>query len=107
MVITWQQLQPQRKPSFSVAKEAAPSPDDLANFAEAEKKSWHKLTCRSVTCMAAGTENILATAGKDKQLVVYHTIEKIVKHTFNLGSVATCVDIHGSLVVAGDKKGKL
>jgi pre-mRNA-processing factor 19 len=109
MVTTWQQLQPQRKPSLSAAKEAAPSPDDLANFTEVDKKSWHKSTCRSVTCMAAGssTDNLVASAGKDKQLVVYHTIEKVVKHTFHLGSVATCVDIHGSLVVAGDDKGKL
>jgi pre-mRNA-processing factor 19 len=115
MVTTWQQLQPQRKPSLSAAKAAAPTPDDLANFTEVDKKSWHKSTCRSVTCMAASSasttdttnSNLVATAGKDKQLIVYHTIEKVVKHTIHLGSVATCVDIHGSLVVAGDEKGKL
>lgn len=106
MVSTWQQLQPQRKPSLAAAKAAAPSGDVLASIAKVESKSYHKTTCKSVTCMAA-FENLVATAGKDKQLVVYDKDSKVVQHTFAIGTVATCVDIFGDLVAAGDAKGKV
>jgi pre-mRNA-processing factor 19 len=104
MVDTWQTLQPQRKPTLKAAAAAAPTPEALASYAEIESKAWHKSTCRSILCMA-GYQDLLVTAGKDKQIVVYDTVEKVVKHSFP--GVATCVDIHGSLVAAGDSEGRV
>ena len=51
--------------------------------------------------------DLLATAGKDSQVVIYSVEEEIVKHTFSIGSVPTCVNILGDIVVVGAAKGKV
>jgi pre-mRNA-processing factor 19 len=106
MVDTWQKLHPQRKPMLKAAAAAAPSPKDLAEYSKVDNKAWHKSTCRNVLCMAASGD-LIVTAGKDKQVVVYHAEDKVVKHTFSFGSIATCVDVHQTMLVAGDAKGRV
>ena len=107
MVDTWGMLQPQRKPMLKTAAAAAPTPEDLANYASVDKKSWHKSSCKGLTCMAKSGD-LVVTAGKDKQIVVYSVTEKIVKNSFSFGTtMPTCVDIHKSLVAVGNAKGNI
>jgi pre-mRNA-processing factor 19 len=106
MVDTWQRLHPQRKPMLKAAAAKAPSPEMLASYTKKDTKNWHKSTCRSVICMASHGD-LLVTAGKDKQVVVYSAEEEVVKHTFNVGSVPTSVDIYESLVAVVAAKGKI
>lgn len=104
MVDTWQRLHPQRKPMLKEAASKAPTPEAVASYTKTDTKNWHKSTCRSVICLA-GHGDLLVTAGKDKQVVVYSAGEEVVKHTFSLASVPTCVDVHQSLVAVAAEKG--
>lgn len=106
MVDTWQRLHPQRKPMLKAAAAKAPTPEILASYTKNNTKNWHKSTCRSVICMA-GNGNLLVTAGKEKQVVVYSAEEEVVKHTFNVGSVPIGVDIYESVVVVAAAKGQI
>ena len=107
LVDTWGTLQPQRKPKLKAAAASAPSPEDLANYTSVEKKSWHKSSCKGLTCMAKSGD-LIVTAGKDKQIVVYSVTEKVVKNSFSFGrTIPTCVDIHQNLVVVGNGKGSV
>jgi pre-mRNA-processing factor 19 len=104
LVNTWQTLQPKRKPMLKEAAAGAPSADDLAAYGEIENKAWHKSTCRGLNFLA-GCGDFLVTAGKDKQVVVYHVGEKVVKHSF--AGTPTCADVNENFVVTGDAKGKI
>jgi len=104
LVNTWQTLQPKRKPMLKQAASEAPKGEDLAAYAEVDNKAWHKSTCRGLNCLA-GDGEYLVTAGKDKQVVVYHAGEKVVKHSFP--GTPTCVDINESVVAMGDAEGKI
>ncbi len=104
MVDTWQRLHPQRKPMLKVAAANAPTPEALASYKKVDTKNWHKSTCRSVICMASHGD-LLVTAGKDKQVVVYSAKEEVVKHMFTMESVPTCVNIFESLVVVAVANG--
>lgn len=110
MTETWQKLSKGRKGMLKAVSAETPTPDNLAKYADIHKKSWHKSTNKGIVCMARspGTENTLvATSGKDKQLVVYKEDDEIVIHTFAFGSVATSIDVSRTLLVAGDGKGNL
>eukprot|EP00536_Pseudo-nitzschia_multiseries_P002601 jgi/Psemu1/322623/estExt_fgenesh1_pg.C_350005 len=101
----WTQLNKVRKPTLKAAAASAPSPQNLADCAFLETKAWHKSTNRGILAIASGENNLTVTAGKDKQLVVYNEVDKVVQHTFAFGSVPTCVDIGKTVVVAGNAKG--
>ena len=106
----WQTLNKGRKPMLKAAGAAAPTPENLSRYTEVDKKAWHKSTNKGIPCMARysnGDSGLIATAGKDKQLVVYSEEDQVVQHTFAFGSVATCIDIGSTMVVAGDAKGKV
>lgn len=102
----WGELNKVRKPTLKAAAAEAPSPQTLGDCAFLETKAWHKSTNRGIPCIASSS-HLTATAGKDKQIVVYNEVDKVVQHTFALGSVATCVDIGKTLVVAGNAKGTI
>lgn len=106
MLETWQTLHPNRKPLLKAAAAQAPTLDTLGSFAKNNTKKWHKSTCRAVVAMARDA-GLLVTAGKDKQVVVYSIEEEVVKHTFSVGGVPTCVGIRGDVVVVGVDKGKV
>ena len=109
MVETNGELMAKRKPALKAAAAAAPSPEELAGYTEIENKAWHKSTCRSIHCLASsgGTNNnFIATAGKDNQIVIYDSVEKVAKYTFKHAGV-TRVDVNDQMVVAGDAKGKI
>mmetsp|Transcript_26603 Transcript_26603/g.62495 ORF Transcript_26603/g.62495 Transcript_26603/m.62495 type:complete len:560 (+) Transcript_26603:221-1900(+) len=102
----WTELNKLRKPTLKAAAAEAPSPQTLGECEFLETKAWHKSTNRGIPCISSdGDGHLTVTAGKDKQVVVYNEIEKVVQHTFALGSVATCVDIKKGLVAAGNAKG--
>jgi pre-mRNA-processing factor 19 len=106
----WQQLSKGRKAVLKAAGAAAPTPENLSQYVEIDKKAWHKSANKGIPCMARysnGDSGLIATAGKDKQLVVYNEKDQVVQHTFAFGSVATCIDIGSTMVVAGDDKGKV
>jgi pre-mRNA-processing factor 19 len=106
----WQTLSKGRKSMLKAAGAAAPTPENLTRYTEVDKKAWHKSTNKGIPCMARysnGDSGWIATAGKDKQLVVYSEEGQVVQHTFAFGSVATCIDIGRTMVVAGDAKGKV
>ena len=107
MTDVWTQLSKVRKPTLKAAAAEAPTKETLAAYQFLEKKAWHKSTNRGIPCISGNSENLTVTAGKDKQLVVYNESEQVVQHTFNFGSVATCVDIGNALVVAGNAKGNI
>jgi pre-mRNA-processing factor 19 len=107
---TWANLNKERKAMLKAAAAVSPTPEDLAKFAETDKKAWHKTACKGISCMAQTRQNedsLIATAGKEKQLVVYKEDDEVVLHTFSFGSVATCIDISRDMIVAGDAKGKV
>lgn len=107
---TWQRLNKERKPVLKALGAEAPTPEDLAKYVEVDKKAWHKSTNKGIQCMAQSSGNdrtLIATAGKDKQLVVYKEEDQVVQHTFSFGSVASCIDVSSKMVVAGDAKGKI
>jgi len=114
----WAELNKVRKPMLKAAASEAPSPKTLGDCEFLETKAWHKSTnrgipCISSSCNSSGDNNdsdshyLTVTAGKDKQLIVYNEVDQVVQHTFAFGSVATCVDIGKSLVVAGNTKGAI
>jgi WD40 repeat protein len=103
---SWKNLNAGRKAMLKAAAAEAPTPEDLATYQDVDQKAWHKSSCKGVPLMSK-SGSLIVTAGKDKQIVVYHEVEQVVKETFNFGSVATCVDIASNLVVAGDSKGKI
>lgn len=107
----WAELNKIRKPRLKAAALEAPSPKTLADCAFLETKAWHKSTNRGIPCISSSrtgdSSHLTATAGKDKQLVVYNEVDKVVQNTFALGFVATCVGIGNSLVVAGNAKGTI
>ena len=102
----WKPLSAGRKAMLKAAAAEAPTPEDLASYQDVDQKAWHKSSCKGVPTMSK-SGSLVATAGKDKQIVVYHEVEQVVKDTFNFGTVATCVDVGPGLVVAGDSKGKI
>lgn len=102
----WTKLNAERKPMIKAMAAEAPTPETLAEYQDVDQKAWHKSTCKGVPCMAKSGD-LIVTAGKDKQLVVYHEVEEVVKQTLTFGSVATCVDIGPIMVAAGDGKGKI
>ena len=106
MLGAWETLHPNRKPLLKAAALQAPSPEAVASFTKKNTKNWHKTTCRGVNAMARDGD-LLATAGKDSQVVIYSVEEEVVKHTFSIGSVPTCVNILGDIVVVGAAKGKV
>lgn len=106
MLETWQKLHPTRKPLLKAAAAEAPTAEVLGTYAKKDTKNWHKSTCRSVIAMARDGD-ILVTAGKDKQVVVYSVTEEVVKYTFAIGSVPTCVGVLGDVVIVGAAKGKV
>ena len=106
MTEVWTQLNKVRKPTLKAAAAEAPSPQNLASCAFLDKKAWHKSTNRGISCIASDN-HLTATAGKDKHVVVYNEADQVVQHTFNFGSVATCVGIGKTVVVAGNAKGKI
>uniref|UniRef100_A0A7S4AL68 Pre-mRNA-processing factor 19 n=1 Tax=Pseudo-nitzschia australis TaxID=44445 RepID=A0A7S4AL68_9STRA len=109
----WTQLNKVRKPTLKAAAADAPSPKNLGDIAFLEKKAWHRSTNQGITCIASGgndsdnNNNLTVTAGKDKHLVVYNEVDQVVQHTLPFRSVATCVDIGKTLVVAGNDKGNV
>jgi len=79
----------------------------LAAFVAGDKKALHKTTCKGLTAMAK-SENVLVTAGKDKQVIAYSLSENVVLQSFNFGSIPTLVDIfQSSLVAAANKNGRI
>ncbi|KAL3934204.1 MAG: hypothetical protein SGBAC_010026 [Bacillariaceae sp.] len=107
MVDAWGTLQPQRKPMLKQAAASAPTAEDLAAYVAGDKKALHKTTCKGLTAMAK-SDNVLVTAGKDKQVIAYSLTENVVLQSFNFGSIPTCVDIHqSSLVAAANKNGRI
>ncbi|KAG7353260.1 WD-40 repeat-containing protein [Nitzschia inconspicua] len=103
-------LMANRKAILKAGAAEAPSQEDLSKFAEIDTKAWHKSTNKGIPCMAQtrGPEsNLIATAGKDKQLVVYNQEDQVILHTFPFGSVGTSIDISTEMVAAGDAKGKV
>lgn len=106
MLETWEKLHPNRKPLLKAAAVQAPSPEALASFAKKSTKNWHKSSCRSVIAMARDGD-LLVTAGKDMQVVVYSVDEEVVKHTFSIGSVPTCVSVFGDVLAVGATNGKI
>jgi pre-mRNA-processing factor 19 len=107
MVDTWGKLQPQRKPMLKTAAASAPTKEDLATYDSIDKKAYHKSTCKGLTSMESSGD-LVVTAGRDKQVLVYSVSEKVVKHSFNFGTIPTCVDIYeSSLVVASNAGGRV
>jgi pre-mRNA-processing factor 19 len=110
MTDAWVKMNKERKAMVKAAAADSPSSEDLAKFADIDMKAWHKSTNKGISCMAQTPGNeasLIATAGKDKQIVVYKVQEEVVMHTFAFGSVATCVDVCSTMVVAGDAKGQI
>jgi pre-mRNA-processing factor 19 len=107
---TWQKLSKERKALLKAAALEAPSPEDLAKYTDTDNKAWHKSSNKGISCMAqtvGSDKSLIATAGKDKQIVVYNEDDQVVQNTFSFGRIATCIDVSGSVVVAGDGKGKI
>ena len=104
----WTQLNKERKPMLKAAAAEAPTVESLGKYEFIEKKSWHKSSNRGISSMSATEDsNLIVTAGKDKQLVVYNQSDQVVQHTFGFGCIATCADIGNAMVVAGNQKGKI
>ncbi|KAL3917639.1 MAG: hypothetical protein SGILL_004619 [Bacillariaceae sp.] len=99
-----------RKGMLKAAAAEAPSPEDLAKYADIDTKAWHKSSNKGISCMAqskGGAKALIATAGKDKQIVVYNEDDQVVQNTFSFGRIATCIDVSDSIVVGGCGKGKI
>jgi pre-mRNA-processing factor 19 len=110
MTDAWVKMNKERKAMVKAAAADSPSSEELAKFADIDKKAWHKSTNKGISCMAQTPGNetsLIATAGKDKQIVVYKVQEEVVLHTFASGSVPTCIDVCNAIVVAGDANGKV
>jgi pre-mRNA-processing factor 19 len=119
MVSTWETLHKGRKARQKQAAAAAPAPEALVQcFALVEntqEKSWHKTSCKGVTAMASHTStadgtvasNIIVTAGKDKQTVVYDCQRQVVLHTVASGkAIVDSVDLNETHFVMGTRDGK-
>eukprot|EP00537_Pseudo-nitzschia_pungens_P008847 CAMPEP_0172381010 /NCGR_PEP_ID=MMETSP1060-20121228/70732_1 /TAXON_ID=37318 /ORGANISM="Pseudo-nitzschia pungens, Strain cf. cingulata" /LENGTH=590 /DNA_ID=CAMNT_0013108777 /DNA_START=282 /DNA_END=2054 /DNA_ORIENTATION=+ len=115
----WAQLNKVRKPTLKAAAASAPSPQSLAACKFLGTKAWHKSTNRGILGIASGgnnndhsnsnnnnnDHNLTVTVGRDKQIVVYNEVDKVVQHTFALGSVPTSVDIGKTVIVVGSNEG--
>mmetsp|Transcript_20574 Transcript_20574/g.48335 ORF Transcript_20574/g.48335 Transcript_20574/m.48335 type:complete len:576 (-) Transcript_20574:158-1885(-) len=105
----WAQLNKVRKPTLKAAAASAPSPQSLAACKFLGTKAWHKSTNRGILGIASGgnnnDHNLTVTVGRDKQIVVYNEVDKVVQHTFALGSVPTRVDIGKTVIVVGSNQG--
>ena len=106
MMETWKTLSSGRKASLKAAAATAPGPDVLAQYAKTDSQSWHKTTCKGLNSVAT-CGDLIATCGKDKQVILYSTEEKVIKYSWQFGTVPTCLDVSKSLVVASDKGGKV
>jgi pre-mRNA-processing factor 19 len=118
MIGTWQTLSQQRKQQKK--KDGATSvipPETLEKFTEVDKKSWHKPRNKAGIVAMCGSESLIVTAGRDKQLVVYSLTNKTLVHAIaTMGLVASSVDVStstsssssvNSLIAAGLPGGKL
>jgi pre-mRNA-processing factor 19 len=115
MISTWQTLSQQRKQQKK--KDGATSvipPETLEKFTEVDKKSWHKPRNKAGIVAMCGSESLIVTAGRDKQLVVYSLTNKTLVHAIaTMGLVASSVDVSSSsssvnsLIAAGLPGGKL
>jgi pre-mRNA-processing factor 19 len=87
MVAAWERLHKVRKPMLKASGSKAPSPEELSKEYQPsmDTKAWHKSTCKSISAMAQ-SGNFIITAGKDKQLMVYHSVSKVVLHTQSMGN---------------------
>eukprot|EP00980_Cylindrotheca_fusiformis_P008941 scaffold1909_cov130-Cylindrotheca_fusiformis.AAC.8 len=107
MVDTWGKLQPQRKPTLKTAAASAPTPEDLASYDVIDKQTFHKTTCKGLNSIASSGD-LIVTAGRDKQVMVYSISEKVIKHFFQFGTIPTCVDIYdSSMVIACNAGGRV
>ena len=102
MIDRWSTLHQQRKPMLKDAAARAPTLEQISAYQLIDTKSWHKSTCKSVGPMAYQHPYIVTT-GKDKQIIVYHTMEQVVQHTFSIMgrfNLPISVDVHEPYVVA-------
>jgi pre-mRNA-processing factor 19 len=99
MVDTWSTLHKERKPMLKAAATKALSPDQFKALKEVDSKSCHDSRTKSVTAMA-GCGNLLVTAARDKNVIVYDTAAKVVQHKLPFGSIVSSVDVNETTVVA-------
>lgn len=106
MLATWKSLSSNRKTVLKAAAASAPTPEIVAQYAKIGSQAWHKTTCKGVNCMAASGD-LLVTGGKDKQVILYSVKEKVMKYSWQFGSVPEYVGISDSIIVACSKAGKV
>lgn len=86
MLGTWEQLHQVRR---SKAKSTYVLPE---SWSSASSQSWHKSTCRGVTAMAQ-CEKYIASAGKDKHIIVYDLEGQVVVATLSPKCLVHSLDI--------------
>lgn len=86
MLGTWEKLHQTRR---SKPKSTYVLPE---SWNSANSQSWHKSTCKGITAMAQH-EKYIASAGKDKQIMVYDSEGQVVVATMSPKSVVHSLDI--------------
>ena len=86
MLGTWEQLHQVRR---SKPKSTYVLPE---NWTTANSQSWHKSTCRGLTAMAQ-CQKYIASAGKDKQIIVYDSEGEVVVATMSPKCLIDSLDI--------------
>jgi pre-mRNA-processing factor 19 len=99
MVDAWSLLHKERKSMLKAAASKALSPDQLAALKEVDSKACHDSRTKSVTAMAA-CGNLLVTAARDKNVIVYDTAAKVVQHKLPFGAIVSSVDVNETVCVA-------
>jgi pre-mRNA-processing factor 19 len=107
MVAAWEELNKGRKQALKDRAAIAPSPEDMAasGGAPTSTASYHKTKCKGIVAIAA-SDNLLATAGADKSVIVYDAEKQTVVQSISSGRQAvTALDVSSSLVLVGRKGG--
>lgn len=99
MVDAWDRLHKERKPMLKAAASKSLSPDQLTALKEVDSKACHDSRTKSVTAMA-GCGNLIVTAARDKNVIVYDTATKTVVHKVSFGAIVTSVDVNDTTFVA-------
>jgi hypothetical protein len=95
MTTMWQTLSQQRKPQKKDVVANVIPPENLKEFTEIDKKSWHKARNKASIVDRTGHGDTICTAGRDKQLAVYSLLDKTLLHMIAVpgGVVVSSVDM--------------